>query len=144
MDSMEISGYIFDWSKVMFAPAGTFLFFPLASGKKSRDFSLWVFRSVPACVSGFLICMDAKEAVYRVFPALAEIILFVLAFAAVGNMGREKMGKMDLPEVRIDLSFFEEFFYVPWRILHSSYLLYQGYFISISKSGCWRLGRAGV
>ena len=92
----------------------------------------------PAGISllcGFLPGVDTKETVNRVFPALAEIILFVLAFAAPGNMGREKMGKVDLPEVRIDLSFFKEFFYVPRRILHGSYLLHQGYFISISKAG---------
>ncbi len=40
--------HIFDWSKVMFAPAGT-LFFPLAPGKNSRDFSLWAFLPVSAC-----------------------------------------------------------------------------------------------
>jgi hypothetical protein len=81
--------------------------------------------------------MNAKEAVHRVFPTLTKIILFVLTFAAPGNMGREKMGEVDLPEVGIYLPLFEEFFYVPWRILHGSYLLSQGYFISISKTG-WR------
>jgi hypothetical protein len=33
------------------------------------------------------------------------------------------MGEVDLPEVGIDLSLVNEFFYVPWRILHGSYLL---------------------
>src|SRR5208337_4779593 len=88
--------------------------------------------------------MNAKEAVNRVFSALTEIILFILTFAASGNMGWEKMGEVDLPEVGIDLPLFEEFFYVPWRILHGSYLLSQGYFISISKTGLWNPGLSAL
>jgi hypothetical protein len=103
----------------------------------------------------FLFCMDAKEAVYRVFPALTEIILFVLTFIASGDLRREKMGEVDPPEVGIDLPLFEEFFYVPWRILHGTTSLFRAdfffclrqdimvrtyctmaIFISISKARC--------
>ena len=117
-------------------PRGDFLL-PFGAREELTGFFFVGFPVGISLLSGFLICMDAKETVNRVFPTLAEIVLFVLAFTAPGNMGREKVGEVDLPEVRVDLSFFEEFFYVPWRILHGSYLLYQGYFISISKAGCW-------
>ena len=78
---------------------------------------------IPFC--GFFFCMDAKEAVHRVFPSLTEIVFLVLTFVAPGDMGREKMGEVDLPEVGVDLPLFEEFFYVPWRILHGNTSLFR-------------------
>jgi len=72
---------------------------------------LWV-------VTGFLLffyffCMDAKETLDRVFPALTEVVLLVFAFAAFRDMRGKKVGEMDLPEVGIDLSLIEEFLDVP-------------------------------
>lgn len=86
----------------------------------------------------FLFGMDTKETVYRVFTALAEIILLVLAFAAFRNMGREDMGKMDPPEIGIDLPVINEFFYVPWRILHGRTYYLTG-ILSVSQNPAIRI-----
>ena len=75
--------------------------------------------------------IDAKETVDRVLTPLAEVVLLVLAFAAFRDMGGEKVGEMNLPEIGIDLSLVKEFLDVPWSIFHESYLLIHRYFISI-------------
>jgi hypothetical protein len=79
----------------------------------------------------YFFCMDPKETVDRVLAPLAEIVLFVLAFAAFRDMGGEEAGEMDLPEIGIDLSLVKEFLDVPWSIFHELYLLIHRYFISI-------------
>jgi hypothetical protein len=66
----------------------------------------------------YFFCMDAEETVDRVFPALAEVVLLVLAFAALGDMRGKEAGEMDLPEVGIDLPLVKEFFNVPWGVFH--------------------------
>jgi hypothetical protein len=97
-------------------PRRDLCFLPFGIREKFPGFLLAGFSA--GSFLGLLFSIDAKETVYRVLATLAEVIFFVLAFAALGNMGWEEMRKMDLPEFRIDLSFIKEFFHMPWRVFH--------------------------